>query len=113
MEQIQVEIVVQTITAQYGTLDTGTLLRCPADFAAHLVDDCKSAKYVASVGALPDASRADAQSDQAFVQTSAQDAVVAEQAALQPVQDAAASEPEPVVARASRRRQAPELAKEG
>lgn len=45
MEQVQVEIVVQTITAQYGTLEVGAVLRSPVAFAKHLVEDCLAAKY--------------------------------------------------------------------
>lgn len=45
MELIEVEILGQVITAQYGTLSTGDILRTDAAFAAHLVDDCSAAKY--------------------------------------------------------------------
>jgi hypothetical protein len=45
MELIEVEILGQFITAQYGTLSTGDILRTDAAFAAHLVDDCSAAKY--------------------------------------------------------------------
>jgi hypothetical protein len=45
MEQAEVEILIQTITAQYGTLNPGAILRTNAPFAAHLVDDCKCAVY--------------------------------------------------------------------
>ena len=44
--QVEVEILVQTITAQYGVLSQGDILRTSAEFAAHLVDDCSAAKYV-------------------------------------------------------------------
>jgi hypothetical protein len=44
--QVEVEILVQTITAQYGVLSQGDILRTSAEFAAHLVDDCGAAKYV-------------------------------------------------------------------
>ena len=43
--QVEVEILVQTITAQYGALSQGDILRTSAEFAAHLVDDCGAAKY--------------------------------------------------------------------
>lgn len=46
MELIEVEITGQIITAQYGTLSTGDILRTGATFAAHLVDDCNAAKYI-------------------------------------------------------------------
>lgn len=45
MEQVEVEITGQAITAQYGTLSTGTILRTTAEFAKHLVEDCNAAKY--------------------------------------------------------------------
>lgn len=48
MEQIEVEILGQVITARYGVLKTGDVLRTDADFAKHLVDDCGAAKYTAA-----------------------------------------------------------------
>lgn len=48
MEQIEVEILGQVITARYGVLKTGDILRTDADFAKHLVDDCGAAKYTAA-----------------------------------------------------------------
>lgn len=45
MEQVEVEILSQTITSQYGVLSAGAILRTDAKFAAHLVDDCMAAKY--------------------------------------------------------------------
>lgn len=45
MELVEVEILGQVITAQYGTLNTGDILRTNAEFARHLVDDCNAAKY--------------------------------------------------------------------
>jgi hypothetical protein len=55
MELIEVEITGQVITAQYGTLSTGDILRTDAAFAKHLVDDCNAAKYVqAKVAASTD-----------------------------------------------------------
>lgn len=45
MEQVEVEILSQTITSQYGVLSAGHILRTDAAFAAHLVDDCMAAKY--------------------------------------------------------------------
>lgn len=44
-ELVEVEIIGQAITAQYGTLNTGDILRTSAEFAKHLVDDCGAAKY--------------------------------------------------------------------
>jgi hypothetical protein len=45
MEEVQVDIVVQTITAQYGTLEIGTTLRTNEAFARHLIEDCGAARY--------------------------------------------------------------------
>lgn len=45
MELVEVEIIGMVITARYGTLNTGDLLRTDAEFAKHLVDDCSAAKY--------------------------------------------------------------------
>lgn len=43
--QVEVEILVQTITAQYGALSQGDILRTSPEFAKHLVEDCGAAKY--------------------------------------------------------------------
>lgn len=51
MEQVEVEITGQAITARYGTLNTGDILRTDAAFAKHLVEDCSAAKYKTSAGA--------------------------------------------------------------
>ena len=45
MPQVEIEITGQAITARYGTLNTGDILRTDADFARHLVEDCSAAKY--------------------------------------------------------------------
>ena len=42
---VEVEILGQVITSQYGTLNTGDILRTNEAFAKHLVDDCAAAKY--------------------------------------------------------------------
>jgi hypothetical protein len=42
---VDVEILGQVITHQYGTLNTGDVLRTSAEFAKHLVEDCGAAKY--------------------------------------------------------------------
>ena len=42
---IEVEILGQVITHQYGVLSTGDVLRTDAAFAKHLVEDCGAAKY--------------------------------------------------------------------
>ena len=46
---VEVEILGCVMTAQYGTLKTGDILRTNEAFAAHLVNDCSAAKYVQSV----------------------------------------------------------------
>jgi hypothetical protein len=43
---VEVKIQGQAITHQYGTLNTGDILRTSEEFAAHLVNDCKVAEYV-------------------------------------------------------------------
>jgi hypothetical protein len=42
-----VEVVIQgiVVTHQYGTLNTGDVLRTDPEFAKHLVEDCGAAKY--------------------------------------------------------------------
>lgn len=55
--QVEVEILVQTITQMYGVLSQGDILRTSAEFAKHLVVDCAAAKYV---GAAPASSTATA-----------------------------------------------------
>lgn len=42
---VEVEIITTCITSQYGTLKTGDVLRCPKEFADHLVKDAMAAKY--------------------------------------------------------------------
>lgn len=47
MELVEVTITApQVVTARYGTLSNGDLLRTDAAFAKHLVEDCAAAKYV-------------------------------------------------------------------
>lgn len=43
---VEVKIKGQVITAQYGTLGTGDILRCSQEFADHLVNDCCAAEYL-------------------------------------------------------------------
>lgn len=43
---VDVEIMGCVVTAQYGTLKSGDILRTDNNFAQHLVNDCKAAKYV-------------------------------------------------------------------
>lgn len=46
MELVQVQITTTAVTSRYGTLVSGDILRTGAEFARHLVEDCKAAKYV-------------------------------------------------------------------
>ncbi|MGZ9713906.1 hypothetical protein ACXX82_24215 [Glaciimonas sp. GNP009] len=45
MELVTVNITGQAITARYGTLNSGDVLRTDAEFARHLVVDCCAAEY--------------------------------------------------------------------
>ncbi|RYE43963.1 MAG: hypothetical protein EOP24_26305 [Hyphomicrobiales bacterium] len=45
METVEVEILTQTVTAQYGVLSQGDILRTSPEFAKHLVEDASAAKY--------------------------------------------------------------------
>lgn len=42
---VEIEILTQTITAQYGVLSAGDVLRTTPEFAKHLVEDANAAKY--------------------------------------------------------------------
>lgn len=53
MELVEVEIIGQAITARYGTLNTGDVLRTDAAFAKHLVEDCAAAKYSKALASEP------------------------------------------------------------
>ena len=44
--QVQIKITATVITSRYGTLMAGDMLRTDADFAAHLVGECKAGEYV-------------------------------------------------------------------
>lgn len=46
MELVQVQITTTAVTSRYGTLVYGDILRTDAEFARHLVEDCKAAKFV-------------------------------------------------------------------
>jgi hypothetical protein len=43
---VEIKILGTAITAQYGTLATGDILRCDQAFANHLVNDCKVAEFI-------------------------------------------------------------------
>jgi len=60
MDQVQVRIITTAITHQYGTLETGTVLRTTPEFAKHLVEEARAAKYL---GALPEDEPAPEQND--------------------------------------------------
>jgi len=45
MDSVKVRIIGQAITARYGTLNTGDILKTDAAFAKHLVEDCSAAEY--------------------------------------------------------------------
>lgn len=45
---VKVRIKGIVVTAIYGTLSDGDYLVTSADFARHLVEDCKAAEYVAT-----------------------------------------------------------------
>lgn len=53
MELVQVQITTTAVTSRYGTLVSGDILRTDAEFARHLVEDCKAAKYVTAPAAKP------------------------------------------------------------
>ncbi len=71
-QQVEVEIVRDTTTAQYGALTVGAILRTGASYAAHLVDDCMAAKYVPAAGPAAIAETAGIVVSDDVVQTSAQ-----------------------------------------
>lgn len=41
----EVEITTTVVTAEYGTLTSGAVLRTGAAYAKHLVEDCAAARY--------------------------------------------------------------------
>lgn len=45
-DQVEIRITALVITAQYGTLSSGTILRTNAAFARHLIEDCRAAEYL-------------------------------------------------------------------
>lgn len=45
MDVVQIKITTTAVTARYGTLSTGDILRTDAAFARHLVVDCRAAVY--------------------------------------------------------------------
>lgn len=57
---IEVEILGIVVTHQYGTLNTGDVLRTDPGFARHLVEDCSAAKYRSQAEAAPANANAEA-----------------------------------------------------
>jgi len=53
MELVEVEILTQTVTQQYGVLSQGDILRTSPEFAKHLVEDASAAKYTKAKKAEP------------------------------------------------------------
>lgn len=47
MELVTVKIRGTVVTARYGTLTAGDVLRTDANYARHLVEDCNAASYAA------------------------------------------------------------------
>jgi len=43
--QVEITITATVTTAQYGTLVAGDILRTSKEFATHLVNDCRAAKF--------------------------------------------------------------------
>lgn len=57
MELVQVKITTTAVTSRYGTLVSGDILRTDAEFARHLVEDCKAGKYATAPAAVKPASK--------------------------------------------------------
>ena len=51
MDQVEIEITSLAITARYGSLAAGAILRTDAAYAKHLVEDAHCAKYTADTAA--------------------------------------------------------------
>lgn len=45
-ELVEVKIRCTVVTSQYGTLESGDILRTNAEFAKHLVEQCAAGDYV-------------------------------------------------------------------
>jgi len=59
MECVKVKIIRTAVTAMYGTLINGDILVVSAEFARHLVEDCKAAEYVSVESPQQDESASD------------------------------------------------------
>lgn len=51
MNLVQVKIRGTVITARYGTLVSGDVLRTDAEYARHLVEDCSAGEYIGAQAA--------------------------------------------------------------
>lgn len=54
MSLVAVKIKGLVVTGPYGTLTDGTILRTSEAFAAHLVNECNAADYVAKTEKTPE-----------------------------------------------------------
>lgn len=54
MELVTLKIRGTVVTARYGTLVSGDILRTDAAFARHLVEDCGAAEYQAASAPAPE-----------------------------------------------------------
>jgi hypothetical protein len=48
MDLVSITIRGTVITSRYGVLSSGDVLRTDAEYARHLVEDCKAAEYAAA-----------------------------------------------------------------
>lgn len=53
MTLVAVRIITTVVTSQYGTLVNGDILRTSPEFARHLVEECKGAKYLEAQPEMP------------------------------------------------------------
>ncbi|NHZ93540.1 hypothetical protein F2P45_31740 [Massilia sp. CCM 8733] len=60
MKLVEIEILGMAITHDHGTLGQGDVLRTSPEFARHLVDDCKVAKYSKAKAPEPEPETPDA-----------------------------------------------------
>ena len=94
MEQVQIRITSTVITAPYGTLMPGTILRTSPAYAKHLVEEACAAKYLTNAEPVSLKQEESAPEPVAEQEKPAKRKKSAEQ-------DAAPVEPEPVSAEAT------------
>ena len=58
MNHVTLTIRGTVITSRYGVLSSGDVLRTDADYARHLVEDCKAAEYADAKRAAEDEPKA-------------------------------------------------------